>query len=59
MKTIIKWWLKFEYSTYMVDAYLAQMRGNWGEMAEFNCKAYDAQRKLQIIRLNSIYGSTR
>lgn len=52
-------WLRFQYSVYMVDAYLARMRGDFVAFADWRCKAYDCQRELQVRRLNRIYGSVR
>lgn len=52
-------WLKQEYAWHMVDAYLADMRGDKMARTEFHQKAWDAQRKMQILRLNKIYGELR
>lgn len=56
---MIKWWLTLEYRMALVDAHLAQLRGDTKAMNEWVMKSYDAQRKLQIIELNKRYGDMR
>jgi len=56
---IIDWWLGIEYRVAMVDAHLANLRGNHAEAADYKCRAYDAQRQLQIRRLNRYYREPR
>jgi len=56
---LIEFFFGFEYRVYMVEAYLARMRGDFPAFADWRCKAYEAQRKLQVQRLNRIYGALR
>lgn len=52
-------WLRFEYSHAMVNRYLSAHRGNRWVVSNWEQAAYDAERRLSILRLNRVYGSLR
>jgi hypothetical protein len=52
---LIKWY-SFEYRMHMTDAYLAQQRGDLLTLADCKCRAYNAQRQIEIIRINATHG---
>lgn len=60
---LINWcwttWLGFEYRYAMVNAYLADCRGDKLARTQHQQQAWTAQRELSILRLNQRYGALR
>lgn len=48
--------LRIERAGHMVDAYLAQCRGEMVESAEWEAKARECERRIDVIELNRRFG---
>ena len=47
----MKYWYKLEYAFHMVEAYLAEQRGQFNIAADSKCRAWECERQLARLEL--------